>query len=891
MSVEFRVLGPLEVLLDGEPVDVPAGRGRVLLATLLLRPNQFVSVDELIERLWDGEPPTVDRAHKTLQMVVTRLRQSLGAANRVRTAGGGYRVEIDQDELDLLRFRALAGSSDFAAAAALWRGPVLGNVKSDALHRDDVPPLLDERLVVLERRIDADLDRGHAAELVAELRSLVADHPLRESFWRQLMLALYRSGQQAASLAAYQEIRKRLADELGVDPGPALRDLHQRILRADVGHVDRRSVPRQLPAGVPDFVGRDEEISLLGKANGISVVHGVGGVGKTALALQWAHSVRQDFPDGDLYLNLRGFEQEAQPVSPGHAAELLLVGLGVKNVPAGEEARYALLRTELAGRRMLLVLDNAATGRQVLPLLPGTPSVRVIITSRNQLRPLVVRYGATSIALRQLDNDEAHRLLAARLGAARLEAEPGAVREIVERCAGLPLALRVFAERVARFPDTPLHEFASELRTERLDALTDFDDVDVRAVFSWSYRALDPESARMFRLLSVHPGVDLDVGAAAALAGVTVAQARRLLERLVADHLVQTRSPGRYDLHDLLRAYAAELCGDDEAAALRLTEWYVHTLENAAEVHGVTQVMYADEVSTGVVPQEFSTRFGALAWCRGEWDNLCAVMHAALARGWNLLAQMIPIHLRTHYVIERVRDQELLSMFEAVQDLGSARVRNLLKLKLAATYVNVKRFEDALREFDAALPLIREMGDKLAEAGGLNNMSVAYLSTGRAEESLDCNRRSLELAVELGDLDMECVCRVNIVGTLNGLRRHAEALEEADRARAAIRRKGDEYAAARLDSLIAVALVGLGRLDEALALFEQCIEELRRFSDVRSRVAVLDEDVGPLLFRLGRHDDAVRAWEQALELAVAVGNDRADGLEAKLALVRGSRPE
>lgn len=376
MTVEFRVLGPLEVLLDGEPVEVPAGRGRVLLATLLLRANQFVSVDELVERLWDGEPPTPDRVHKTLQMVVTRLRQALGPASCVRTAGGGYQAEIGQDELDLLRFRALAGSGDFGAAAALWRGPVLGNVKSDALHRDDVPRLLDERLVVLERRIDADLDRGHAAELVAELRSLVAEHPMRESFWRQLMLALYRSGQQAESLAAYQEIRTLLADELGVDPGPALRDLHQRILRADVGHVDRRSVPRQLPAGVHNFVGRDEELSLLGKENGITVVHGAGGVGKTALALHWSHSVRQDYPDGDLYLNLRGFDREAQPVGPGQAAEFLLLGLGVKDVPAGDEARFALLRTELAGRRMLLVLDNAATSHQVLPLLPGTSGVR-----------------------------------------------------------------------------------------------------------------------------------------------------------------------------------------------------------------------------------------------------------------------------------------------------------------------------------------------------------------------------------------------------------------------------------------------------------------------------------------------------------------------------------
>lgn len=891
MTVEFRVLGPLEVLVDGEPVEVPAGRGRVLLSTLLLRANQFVPVDELVERVWDGEPPSPDRGHKTLQMTVTRLRQALGPANCVRTASGGYRAEIGQDELDLLRFRALAGSGDFAAAAALWRGPVLGNVKSDALHRDDVPLLLDERLVVLERRIDADLDRGHAVELVAELRSLVAEHPMRESFWRQLMLALYRSGQQAESLAAYQEIRTLLADELGVDPGPALRDLHQRILRADVGQVDRRAVPRQLPAGVHNFVGRDEELSLLGKENGITVVHGAGGVGKTALALQWSHSVRQAYPDGDLYLNLRGFDREAQPVGPGQAAEFLLLGLGVKDLPAGEEARFALLRTELAGRRMLLVLDNAATSQQVLPLLPGTSSVRVLITSRNQLRPLMVRHGATSVALRQLDNDESGALLAAVLGAGRLAAEPEAVREIVEQCAGLPLALRVFAERVARFPDTPLHEFAAELRTERLDALTDFDDVDVRAVFSWSYRALDPESARMFRLLSVHPGADLDVSAAAALAGVTVAQARRLLERLVADHLVQTRSPGRYDMHDLLRAYSAELCGDDEAAALRLTEWYVHTLENAADTHPVTQPLRAGKITTSIAPQGFASRFDALAWCRNEWGNLSAVMYAAVTRGWGSLVQVIPAHLRTHTVVERRRYRELTAMFEAVQDVGSPREQGLIKLKLAAMNVDLKRYEEALRGFEVALPLVREAGERAAEASGLNNMSVAYLYTGRREASLDCNRRSLALAIEIGDLNLECVCSGNIIGTLNELRRYPEALEAGERARAAVRRSGDGYVAARVNGLIATALAALGRLDEALALLEHCLEELRRYSDTSTQLEILEEDLGPLLFRLGRHDDALNVWEQALELARAVGNDRAAGLEAKLALVRGPGPE
>ncbi|HEX8871057.1 MAG TPA: AfsR/SARP family transcriptional regulator, partial [Lentzea sp.] len=510
MSVDFRVLGPLEVLLDGEPVSVPAGRGQVLLATLLLRPNQFVSIDELVDRVWDGAPPPGDRGRKSLHMVVARLRSALGAADCVQTRPGGYLAAVGPDELDLLRFRALVSSGDLGAAVALWRGPVLADVQSDAVHRDDVPRLADERLHALELRVEADLDRGLSRELVAELRSLVADHPLRESFWRHLMLALYRAGQQAEALAAYQKVREKLADELGVDPGQPLQELHQQILRAEVS-VGGRQVPRQLPAGVRNFVGRDEELRLLDKAGGVSVVHGVGGVGKTALALHWGRQAREQFPDGDLYVNLRGFDADAQPVEPATAAESMLVGLGVQDIPSGAEARFALLRTTLVDRRLLLVLDNAASPRQVLPLLPGAAGVRVVITSRNQLRGLVSQHDATAISLRQLDFDAARALLAAVLSMERVDAEPAAAREIVERCTGLPLALRVFAERVARFPDVALREFVAELESARLDALTDFDDVDVRAVFSWSYRALDSESARMFRLLSVNSGPEFDV--------------------------------------------------------------------------------------------------------------------------------------------------------------------------------------------------------------------------------------------------------------------------------------------------------------------------------------------------------------------------------------------
>ncbi|MFD9699160.1 BTAD domain-containing putative transcriptional regulator [Lentzea sp. NPDC059081] len=290
MAAEYRVLGPLEVLHDGVPVAVPAGRCRVLLATLLLRPNRFVSVDELVERVWDGVPPTADRAAKTLQMVVARLRQALGEANRVQTSRGGYRASVDDSELDLLRFRSLVARGDFTAAAGLWRGPMLSDVRSDALHRHDVPPVTEEWLLALERRIAADLDAGRAADLVAELRALTAEHPFRETFRGQLMLALAQAGQQAAALTVYQDVRALLSDELGVDPGAELRAVHQQVLSGSVRV--RGPVPRQLPTTVPRFVGRTSELDdLTGLVRDdlvVAAITGTAGVGKTTLAVHWA---------------------------------------------------------------------------------------------------------------------------------------------------------------------------------------------------------------------------------------------------------------------------------------------------------------------------------------------------------------------------------------------------------------------------------------------------------------------------------------------------------------------------------------------------------------------------------------------------------------------------
>ncbi|MDX8032344.1 BTAD domain-containing putative transcriptional regulator [Lentzea sp. BCCO 10_0856] len=563
MNVEYRVLGPLEVLRDGVPVALPAGQGRVLLATLLLRPNQFVSVDELVDRLWDGEPPTLDRAHKTLHMVVRRLRIALGDANCVRTATGGYLAEVDPERLDLTRFRRLAAEGEFAAALAHWRGEVASNVGSPHLHREDVPPLVEERLVVHGRRVEADLARGRGAELAGELRELTREHPLREGFWAQLVQALHQAGRPQEALAAYERIREHLADELGVEPGQPLRESRERLLDP---------APRQLPVAAAHFTGRDAELARLstavtgGTAVVITAVDGTAGIGKTALAGWWAHTVSERFPDGQLYADLRGFDPFTGPADPADVLAGFLGAFGVSRgkVPVDLPERAALYRGVVAERRVLVLLDNARDVEQVRPLLPAGRGCLAVITSRNRFTGLVVREGAVPVTLDRLGDEDAVALLTARLGAERVKAEPDAVADLVAFCGGLPLALAVAASRVAEEPALSLRSLVGELAAagEVLDS--------VEAVFATTCDRLDEETARLFRLLGRTTGPDISLDAAAALDGRHRTDVHRSLQTLVRMHLATERTPGRYSCHDLVRAYSRSLSA---ASRIRPRAW------------------------------------------------------------------------------------------------------------------------------------------------------------------------------------------------------------------------------------------------------------------------------------------------------------------------------
>jgi DNA-binding SARP family transcriptional activator len=644
MNLHVRLLGPVRAWQGDRELDLGAPRRQAVLGMLAMRANQTVSRGELIDGMWGEDPPP--SAVNALHVYVAGLRRAL-EPHRVRRAPGrillasspGYLLRLQRGQLDAEAFgqhmaaaRESRARGDLPAAATsldaalrLWQATPLAGVLGPWAEIERVR-LGELRLTAIEERIELMLALGANAEAAAQLAGLVREHPLSEGFRGQLMLALYRSGRQAEALAVFTATRRLLVEELGIEPGPRLRRLHERVLAADAaldpppvtatlglahpqpaGAVQVRQVQpvaAQLPLDTGAFIGRAGELAALDRmlaatigrtAQGsqrdarptaavISVVWGTAGVGKTGLAVHWAHRVHGAFPDGQLYVNLRGCDPE-QPVPAGVALAGFLRALGMEGpgIPLETDERAAAYRTLLDRRRMLVVLDNAATAEQVRPLLPGSPSSLVLVTSRDSQAGLVARHGAKRLDLDVLPLNDAVALLRVLIGG-RADTAPAASARLARLCARLPLALRVAAELAAAVPAMTVAQLADEMADERrrLDLLDAGGDPRsaVRSVFSWSYRCLPTETARLFRLLGLHNGPDVDLSAAAALTASTHGQARRELEQLARGHMIHRAGPGRYVMHDLLRAYAADLTaatdtGDTRRAALtRLFEHY-----------------------------------------------------------------------------------------------------------------------------------------------------------------------------------------------------------------------------------------------------------------------------------------------------------------------------
>ena len=516
--IEFRILGSVEARVDGMSIDIGHPRQRAVLAALLVQANHLVSTDQLLDRVWGEQPPA--RGRETVYNYLSRLRTALRAADdevRLDRRSGGYLLAVHDQAVDLHQFRHLvtqARTTDedeqalalFEQALGLWHGepvPGLDTPWATSLRAG----LNDERLAAELDHADTALRCGRHTELIASLSARATRHPFDERVAGQMMLALYRCGRQADALEHYQALRRRLAEELGTDPGPDTQRLHQQILAADqsltagnVAPAPRAAVvPRQLPTATGHLVGRASEVSTLteqmqsvagGGAVVITAVGGIGGIGKTALALHWAHQNLGRFPDGQLFVDLQGFSPTGVPLQPAEAMRGFLDAVGVDPArPADLHAQTGLYRSVVADKRMLIVLDNAASVEQVRPLLPGSPTCTVLVTSRRQLAGLTTGYGAGQLNIDVLPDAQARELLAHRLGRHRIATEPEAVADLLGICAGLPLAVGIVAARAHQHPDFRLAVLADELRdsSARLDALDAGDlRANLRAVLSWS---------------------------------------------------------------------------------------------------------------------------------------------------------------------------------------------------------------------------------------------------------------------------------------------------------------------------------------------------------------------------------------------------------------------
>jgi DNA-binding SARP family transcriptional activator len=690
--VSFTVLGPLRAGRGNSFLDLGTPQQKLVLTVLLLAEGVPVTADELIERAWGSEAP--GSVVSSIRTYVHRLRAIVGPAN-IRTVGDGYQLVLAPGDLDLAQFRELTALSEVARrrgdheivraalreALALWKGPALAGMRGAYANAQRMR-MNSLRTAALEACLKAELELGASSEVVAELTELVAADQLNERLRAMLMLALYRSGRQAAALSTYADARSMLAEELGVDPSPTLQVMYQRILRADEGLLAlakeaqptdaaavvpvpkpppapraNLTIPAQLPAAPAAFAGRND---LMAEAQSlitnescapatVFVVTGMAGVGKTAFAVQLAHSVADQFPDGQIHVNLRGFDPSGAPLSADQALRNVLDTFGVapQSLPQGIDALAARFRTLLAGRQVLILLDNARDSAQVRPLLPGSSGCLTIVTSRSHMTGLIASDGATPLQLDLLSVQESRELLAHRLGERRVADEPEAVDVIVEQCGRLPLALSIVAARAAIRSTFRLVGLAEELRDGwgGLNAFTAAEPggmADVRAVFSWSYQALTHAAARMFRLLSLHPGPDISISSAAGLAGLPVLEARRLLVELAQACLVDELTPGRYSSHNLLRTYASELtvaidsASERESAERRLLDYYLHSACAADERLNPDRYRIELPAPTSLVrPESFADCGLAAKWLTDEQAVLLAAIEQAEARQWD----------------------------------------------------------------------------------------------------------------------------------------------------------------------------------------------------------------------------------------------------------------
>ena len=999
-DIVVRVLGPVR-LRAGEAWQVPASpQLRLVLGLMALRIGQVVPVAELVDAIWEDEPPRSARA--SLQALMTRLRQLLrplpGAS--LTRCGDGYLLEFDQDLVDAERSRSLgraARAADgaaaiplFDAALALWNGPALADAPDTERVTAIRYGLAEERLSMLQDRLACMLARGREREAAAELPAALARHPLNERLAGMLMATWYRSGQRAEALAVFRQIRGRLVAELGVEPGAELQLLHQRILAGDVGLADGHQpaaidghgpadvdgyqavvfdgqqpaaldgrvlapanghqagssghgpravpateqprpadgqehvgtltvlpvrpwpVPRQLPAAPAQFIDRAAEQARLDELIGqsaepageaqVRAVVGSPGVGKSALATVWAHRAAGHFPDGQLYVNLKGFGPAARPVLPAQAVRGFLQALGVPSaeIPETPDAQAALYRSVLAGKRVLVVLDNARDTDQVRPLLPGSSRCAVLITSRVRLDGLVATVGARILTLDVMSEAESRELIVRRLGAARAQAEPEAVADLARLCAGLPLGLAIVAARAAARPGFRLAALSAELAGgdgRRLDALETADTTSsVREVFSWSYRQLSRPAARVFRLLGLHPGPDITVAAAASLGGTGRPQARRVLAELAGAHLLTEHVPGRFTGHDLLRAYAAELAAEAEAEAdrdlarRRLGDHYLHTAAAAGRrLCPARPPLGLGDPQPGAVPEKFASYAEALAWFSAEHQVLLAVADAAAATHGDARAWQLPA-LLTDYLNREGHWHDLAALgraaLAAAEQAGDGLGRAHAHASIGVANLRVGCYRTARSHLLRASSLFREEGATAWQARNHLTVGVLFDRQGRHDKARRQAERALSLYQDLGYRAGEAHALENLGWHLANLGAATAAVDHCRRALDLNREVGNPIGEAHAWDHLGFAMHLVGDDDEAIACYRRALKLLREVRDRAEQGGVLAR-LGDIYSSVGNKAMAKAVWRRALAILEELHDLGADEVRSRLGVAPG----
>jgi DNA-binding SARP family transcriptional activator/tetratricopeptide (TPR) repeat protein len=943
--VRIQVLGPLRVWHGDDEVGLGPPARRAVLGLLVLAAGEPVSRATLVDALWGERPPP--SAVNVLQTHVKHLRRLLepGRPSRAHSdllphVHGGYALQVDATEADLPRFRQLVAEANaahrdedtalvaslLAEALALWRGQPLADVPLLAGH-PTVVSLLDERRVALARYGDAMIAAGSAAEVLPALVEAATEQPLDEPTQARLIRAHHAVGQRAKAFETFHATRERLADELGVDPGPELVAAHTALLRdADPPPVveppPARPAPAQLPPDVADFTGRDTSLSFLDSVLGrgprravaIATISGPAGVGKTALAVHWAHHAREQFPDGQLYANLRGHAPGGSPARPIEVLAQFLPALGVPadQVPTELEPASALYRTMLADRRVLVVLDNASRPDQVRPLLPSGPGCAVLVTGRDRLVGLVAMDGARPLPLDVLTPEEAQALLTELLGEDRVRQEPEAVCELAKLCVFLPLALRIASANLAGHPGHSIAEQVLELREGNpLSALEVQGDEQaaVRSAFDLSYAALPDAARRLFRLLGLAPGTDIGADAAAALAGTPDAGA--LLDILASAQLVDQYTPGRFRFHDLLRRYAIEQAhrhdreAERRSAIQRLLDWYLSTVDSAARL--LYPHMLRLPMTPTAEPTPHAGRADASSWLDTERGNIVAAVRLAAAAGPYEAAWLLADALRGYFWLSHqwVDWQAVAeAALSAAAAAGAERAQAAARLSLADLCQRQSRYRQAVEHYAHALVLARRADWTVGHSAVLVNLGCMYWQAGRLTPALAHLDRALELCVadgqlagqaavlsnlsmvrwERGDLrgaEQSCVralelhrelgSRYGEAITMGGLARVRHALGEdvrelLDTVLAMHREAGDRYGEADTRRQLAVVLRDADRLSPALDAASSALTLARDLGDPRSETEALHV-LATVEQRLGRVPDAEHHLREALELA------------------------